>query len=153
MRGFIEHDLVQYAKESPGVVVYVKPRRHRHPVVVAEYLNGGRQWMSVANYSRDDIIKWMELLRTQIHNSSALRLRKMWHTDFPSIQGPWTPFIFKDPKLNLAQFPNKELGAAIKYHPTATEQLIELLKAQQLADDNRTDDSVDVQDAEQIQRA
>lgn len=69
-------------------------------------VNGGRQWMSVANYSRDDIIKWMELLRTQIHNSSALRLRKMWHTDFPSIQGPWTPFTFKDPKLNLAQFPN-----------------------------------------------
>jgi len=36
-RGFIEHDLINYAKENPGVVVYVKPRRHRHPVIVAEY--------------------------------------------------------------------------------------------------------------------
>ncbi|XP_070154476.1 large ribosomal subunit protein mL43 [Polyergus mexicanus] len=145
MRGFIEHDLVQFAREHPGVVVYTKPRRHRHPVIVAEYLNGGRHWMDVANYSRDDIIKWVELLRTQIHNSSSLRLRKLWHTDFPSIQGPWTPFTFKEPKLNLAKFPNKELGASVKLHPTATEQLIELFKAQQLANENRKDDSVAVQ--------
>lgn len=36
-RGFIEHDLMNYAKDNPGIVVYVKPRRHRHPVIVAEY--------------------------------------------------------------------------------------------------------------------
>lgn len=36
-RHFIEHDLVNYAKENPEIVVYVKPRRHRHPVIVAEY--------------------------------------------------------------------------------------------------------------------
>lgn len=36
-RGFIEHDLVQFARENPGVVVYAKPRRHRRPVIVAEY--------------------------------------------------------------------------------------------------------------------
>lgn len=34
---FIENDLVSYAKENPGVVVYVKPRRHRGPVIKAEY--------------------------------------------------------------------------------------------------------------------
>lgn len=34
---FIENDLVTYAKENPGVVVYVKPRRHRGPVIKAEY--------------------------------------------------------------------------------------------------------------------
>lgn len=152
MRDFIEHNLVQYAKENPGIVVYVKPRRHKHPVIAAEYLNGGTQWMDVANYSQDDITKWMELFRTQIHNSAALRLRKLWHTDFPSIQGPWTPFTFRDPKTNLAQFPNKELGKAVKYHPTATEELVELFKAQQLADDSRTDDSTATQDIKQIQK-
>lgn len=36
-RNFIEHDLINYAKENPGVVVYVKPRRHRHPILKAEY--------------------------------------------------------------------------------------------------------------------
>lgn len=34
---FIERDLVDYAKGNPGVVVYVKPRRHRGPVIRAEY--------------------------------------------------------------------------------------------------------------------
>lgn len=37
LRDFIEDGLVDYAKENPGVVVYVKPRRHRTPVIVAEY--------------------------------------------------------------------------------------------------------------------
>lgn len=69
-------------------------------------VNGDRQWMDVANYSREDVVKWMELLRTQFHNGPSLRLRKLWHTEFPSIQGPWTPFTFRNPILNLAQFPN-----------------------------------------------
>lgn len=62
--------------------------------------------MNVSNYSREDIVKWMELLRTQFHDGTKLRLRKLWHTEFPSIQGPWTPFTFKDPSHNLVQFPN-----------------------------------------------
>ncbi|EZA58534.1 hypothetical protein DMN91_009044 [Ooceraea biroi] len=144
MRGFIEHDLLDYAKQNPGVVVYVKPRRHRHPVIVAEYLNGGRYWMNVSNYDRDDIIKWMELARTQIHDSPALRLRKLWHTEFPSIQGPWTPFTFKDPKINLTEFPNKELGSAVKLRCTATEKLIKLFEAQQLTE-KEADDVMDTQ--------
>lgn len=28
---------MDFAKENPGVVVYVKPRRHRIPVLVGEY--------------------------------------------------------------------------------------------------------------------
>jgi len=62
--------------------------------------------MGVANYNRNDIIKWMELLRTQIHEGSVTRMRKLWHTEVPSIQGPWTPFTFRRPEINLAQFPN-----------------------------------------------
>lgn len=65
--------------------------------------------MNVSDYSRNDIVKWMELLRTQIHDSPSVRLRKLWHTEFPSIQGPWTPFTFRDPKLNVAKFPNVSL--------------------------------------------
>lgn len=37
VREFIENNLVDFAKANPGVVVYVKPRRHRGPVIVAEY--------------------------------------------------------------------------------------------------------------------
>jgi len=62
--------------------------------------------MNVANYTRNDVVKWMELLRTQIHDSASVRLRKLWHTEVPSIQGPWTPFTFREPEVNLTQFPN-----------------------------------------------
>ena len=36
-REYIEQDIVQFAKENPHVALYLKPRRHRSPVVVAEY--------------------------------------------------------------------------------------------------------------------
>lgn len=36
-REFIESDLVNFAKENPGIVVYLKPRRHRTAVMKAEY--------------------------------------------------------------------------------------------------------------------
>ncbi|XP_076164851.1 mitochondrial ribosomal protein L43 [Ptiloglossa arizonensis] len=131
IRQFLENDLIDFAKDNPGVVVYVKPRRHRSPVIKAEYLNGEIQWMNVAKYSHKDIIQFMELLRTQYHDGSSLRLLKLWHTNFPSIQGPWTPFTFKDPSLNHANFPNKELGKYIMHKSTATEELIRLYENQQ----------------------
>ena len=36
-RDFIESDLMDFAKANPGTVVYLKPRRHRSPAMVAEY--------------------------------------------------------------------------------------------------------------------
>lgn len=36
-RDFIETNLMDYAKNNPGVVVYLKPRRHRTAVISAEY--------------------------------------------------------------------------------------------------------------------
>jgi large subunit ribosomal protein L43 len=37
VREFIQNDLVDFARQNPGTVLYLKPRRHRSPVVVAEY--------------------------------------------------------------------------------------------------------------------
>lgn len=37
MRDFVENGLLDFAKGNPGTAVYVKPRRHRTPVIVAEY--------------------------------------------------------------------------------------------------------------------
>lgn len=134
VREFLENDLIDYARENPGVVVYVKPRRHRVPVIKAEYLSGEVQWIPVTNYTRADIAKWMQLLCTQFHDGPAMRYRKLWHTEFPSIQGPWTPFTFKDPKYNTTEFPNDELGAVVKLKPTATEEVLRIYKAQKQAE-------------------
>ena len=37
VRKFIETEIVEFAKQNPGTAIYLKPRRHRGPVVVAEY--------------------------------------------------------------------------------------------------------------------
>ncbi|XP_055386075.1 39S ribosomal protein L43, mitochondrial [Condylostylus longicornis] len=132
MRDFIENDLIDFAKNNPGTVVYVKPRRHRTPVMVAEYLNGEREWVNCRNNSRDEINKWVNLLKTQNGPSSSIRLRKMWHTDNPSIQGPWTPFTLRHPVQNLMQFPNKDLARPLDVEKSATERVIELMEKQKI---------------------
>lgn len=73
----------------------------------------------------------MNLLRTQSGSHEGIRLRKLWHTDVPSIQGPWTPYTFADPALNLTQFPDPKLSEPLQKPKTATEQLLEMFKEQQ----------------------
>uniref|UniRef100_A0A1L8DRN0 Large ribosomal subunit protein mL43 n=1 Tax=Nyssomyia neivai TaxID=330878 RepID=A0A1L8DRN0_9DIPT len=126
MRDFLENNLVDYAKNNPGVVVYVKPRRHRAPVISAEYLNGEKQWINCINRPHEEIMKWMELLRKQNSDSSAVRWRKLWHTDVPSIQGVWTPFTHRNPQNNLVQFPNESARKPIEWPTSATEILLNM---------------------------
>ncbi|XP_011307495.1 39S ribosomal protein L43, mitochondrial [Fopius arisanus] len=130
LRDFLENDLLDFAKENPGVVVYVKPRRHRTPVLVAEYLNGERHWLHVKDFPKEDIIKWIELLRTQSKDGSQLRLRKMFHTEFPTIQGAWTPYTFRNPMWNVTKFPDSTIGNLVPREQTATQKLLEIFKAQ-----------------------
>lgn len=83
--------------------------------------------------------KWIELLRGQNGNSSSMRLRKMWHTDKPSIQGVWTPFTHRNTELNLVVFPASNLAKPLDVEQTATEKLMELFEKQKLEDDNSLD--------------
>lgn len=107
----------------------------------------------------------MELVRTQSSDGSKLRLRKYWHTEFPSIQGPWTPFTFRDPKLNITELPDvslifinndwndyklnllflqEEVGACPKYGPTATEEIVRLFQEQRLNEKSFEDEMVNI---------
>lgn len=92
--------------------------------------------MSCRNFTREEISKWLELLRTQQTKHVGTRVRKLWYTDYPSIQGPWTPFTFRDPKLNLVKFPNNDLSQPYKDGKTATEELVELFQKQKLEEEN-----------------
>ncbi|XP_042892333.1 39S ribosomal protein L43, mitochondrial-like [Penaeus japonicus] len=137
MREFIEKDLIHFAKENPGVVVYLKPRRHRAPCLKAEYLNGGEEYISAHNLSSRDIKKWVEYLRMRSGNPVE-RLRKYQHTDHPSIQGPWTPWTHRDPEINVTEFPSEKLSAVHATEKTATDQLIELFEQQKIASGSKT---------------
>ncbi|RZF42537.1 hypothetical protein LSTR_LSTR004456 [Laodelphax striatellus] len=133
-REFIESKLVDFAKENPGTVVYVKPRRHRAPCVQAEYLNGEEHHISLHNMSLEETTKWINLLPMRSGRPTNLRLRKYWHTDSPSIQGVWSPFTNRDPALNLAQFPMEEFSKRKNLTKTATEIILERWQEQKEKD-------------------
>lgn len=69
-------------------------------------VDGQRHWLNVKDFDREIIVKWIELMKTQANDGSQCRLRRMWHTENPSIQGPWTPYTFQDPSVNLIKFPD-----------------------------------------------
>nr|CAG4638798.1 EOG090X0FS9 [Cyclestheria hislopi] len=130
VRDFIESDLLDFTKSNPATVVYVKPRRHRSPCMVAEYLNGEREYISCHNFTREEVLKWLEYLRTR-SGIPVMRFRKYQHTDYPTIQGVWTPFTHQPPEFNTAEFPNEELSKPVMLPSTATDQLLEIFKSTQ----------------------
>lgn len=99
-------------------------------------MNGERQWISCRNFTSQEIQKWLELMKTQNGEAGAIRYRKMWHTDIPSIQGPWSPWTHKSPELNLVTFPDEASSKALQLEQTATEKLIEMFKQQKISDGN-----------------
>ncbi|XP_050071224.1 39S ribosomal protein L43, mitochondrial [Anopheles maculipalpis] len=130
MREFLEHELVDFSRTNPGVVVYVKPRRHRTAVMSAEFLNGEKTLINCRNNTRDEISKWIQVLKQSNGRSEEMRLRKHWHTDVPSVQGAWTPFTHRHPSTNVTEFPSKQLSKLNENEPSATEKLLELYMAQ-----------------------
>ncbi|KAG5449048.1 39S ribosomal protein L43, mitochondrial [Clonorchis sinensis] len=90
-RDYIEGYLVDFARRNPATVVYVKPRRHRPPLLVAEYLCGNWQYVKASQMECEEIHNWMEFLRNR-SGLDIMPIYKTWSTKSPSIQGMWHPF-------------------------------------------------------------
>ncbi|KAK0044547.1 39S ribosomal protein L43 mitochondrial [Biomphalaria pfeifferi] len=124
MRDFIENHLLGFSQKNPGVAVYLQPRRHRAPSIVAEYLNGYREVLFMSDKQPSEICKWTEHLRTR----SGVQIVKMInniHTETPSTQGIWHPFMFRDTELAVTKFPNKKLSSVLKTGKTATDIILD----------------------------
>jgi len=107
VREYIEQDVVNFAKNNPSCALYLKPRRNRVPVIVAEYLNGEKHRQVIDKYSCDEIREWMDVFKNASGKEYQVQL-KYEYSDHPSIQGAWTPFTNADPAINLAQLPDPE---------------------------------------------
>ncbi|CAI8058383.1 39S ribosomal protein L43, mitochondrial [Geodia barretti] len=94
IREFLSETVAQFAKENPHLTVYVRQRPGRHPRIVAEFLSGNSRVVSVKNMSVEEVAGHISLLRTS-SGIKTVKLAKPWHTDNPSIQGNWTPFLYK----------------------------------------------------------
>lgn len=143
IRDFIETDLISFAQDHPGTAVYLKPRRHKSPSFVAEYLNGEREVISCHNFTAQQMVKWLNLYTTR-SGVPLMRYIQMWRTECPSIQGVWSPFTNKDPILNVVQYPNEDLSRPAFEEKSATKELLEMVKNQSI-DDNNDNDSPKIQ--------
>ncbi|XP_059155388.1 large ribosomal subunit protein mL43-like [Physella acuta] len=124
MRDFIENHLLEFTQNNPGVVVYLQPRRNRTPSIVAEYLNGGKQILGMTSKLTPEICKWTEHLRTR-SGVQIVRIIKNNHTDTPSTQGIWHPFMFKETEWAVTKFPSEKWSPVLKVGKTATDYVLE----------------------------
>ena len=77
------------------------------------------------NKTPSEICQWVEHLRCR-SGVDIVRTIKSYHTDSPSIQGIWSPFTNKDPKLNVTEFPSLEYSKYQATELTASEKLLKI---------------------------
>ncbi|CDI98212.1 mitochondrial ribosomal protein l43 [Echinococcus multilocularis] len=95
VRDFIESEIVNFARANPSVVFYIKPRRHRAPLLVAEYLNGNWQYLRMAKMSSQEICAWLQFMITR-SGENIFPIYKPRSSHMPSIQGMWSPYDTPD---------------------------------------------------------
>ena len=71
-------------------------------------MNGERHWQSVHEQSRDEFGGWLDTL-AHASGREFQHQEKDHHTEHPSIQGMWNPYVHTDPKVALAKFPSVRL--------------------------------------------
>ncbi len=54
-------------------------------------VNGNSKVVAVPNLAAEEVGEHVSSLRT-FSGNKAVKLKKYWHTDRPSIQGNWSPF-------------------------------------------------------------
>jgi len=129
VREFIEKDIVEFAKKNPGTAIYLKPRRHRTPVVVAEYLNGEKLWQGLNREDYDVVSEWIDYYKNH-SGKNYLVQKKYEYTENPTIQGMWHPFVNVEPEIATAKFPVDELSKPFGLQKTASQHLKELFEQQ-----------------------
>jgi len=124
VRDYIEQHLIHYARTHPHVVVYLKPRRHKTPVIKAEYVNGNSEFFSLNEKPVAEVHRWIHEFSNRSGNQTAMLDNKFCFTDHVSTQGTWTPFTHRHPSTFNEHYPNEEGFLAVATDLTATEQLL-----------------------------
>lgn len=151
VREYVESKLLDYSRQNPGVAIYMKPRLHKSPVIVAEYLNGQSQWMSIHNFSATELQWWLEFIRTRLvyfaielttlpkaypvarSGYELTQLISKSNVLTPSVQGIWSPFLNRPTNSIGKTFPDSERSAFIPEVPSATQKLLDLVEKYKLS--------------------
>ena len=92
MNAFIKSSLPSFAQRNPSVEFSVSPRPRKHPVIIANYLNGAQRSICVKNLQNEGVREKAEMLR----NSTGEKNRKLDGRPVKSlnesVRGIWSPF-------------------------------------------------------------
>ena len=72
----------------------------------------------------ESVCQWLEHLRTR-SGEQLVKVVKPWHSDTPSIQGVWHPFLNKHPSLYTMTFPQPSLYRNERPTGSATDVMLE----------------------------
>ena len=85
-------------------------------------MNGRRETKNLNKRKPDEICQWVEHFRTR-SGVQIVETMKFHHTDTPSTQGIWHPFMFRETETAIAQFPKEELSKIKKVGMSATDYI------------------------------
>jgi large subunit ribosomal protein L43 len=92
MNAFLKNSLPAFAQRNPGIEITVAPRPRRHPVIIANYINGAQRSICVKNLQNEGVREKAELLRS----STGEKNRKLDGRPVKSlnenVRGIWDPF-------------------------------------------------------------
>ncbi|CAN9226037.1 unnamed protein product [Alternaria alternata] len=92
MNAFLKASLPAFAKRNPQIEISVSPRSRKHPVIIANYLNGAQRSICVKNLQNEGVREKAEMLR----NSTGEKNRKLDGRPVKSlnesVRGIWSPF-------------------------------------------------------------
>ncbi|KAJ4304145.1 39S ribosomal protein L51, mitochondrial [Collariella sp. IMI 366227] len=91
MNGFIKSLLPKFAAAHPQIELTVSPRPAKHPVLIAQYINGREKAVCVRNMEPYEILKKAELLR-DASGEKLKRTHKPVTSINPSVRGVWSPY-------------------------------------------------------------
>ncbi|KFD58025.1 hypothetical protein M514_01258, partial [Trichuris suis] len=122
IRQFLAKDIVDFSTSHPSVAVYVQPKRFKDPRICGEYLNGRSASISVGGFSHDEVQQVVSYMASR-SGFPIVYFKEPQTTHRPTIQGFWNPFYHTPTEMNIASFPNSELGRCKTSVPLASEIL------------------------------
>ncbi|KAH6624567.1 thioredoxin-like protein [Chaetomium sp. MPI-SDFR-AT-0129] len=91
MNGFIKSLLPAFVTANPQVEFSVSPRPSRHPVIIAQYINGREKSVCVRNMQPYEILKKATLLRDSDGEKNKRTVKPVRSIN-ESVRGVWSPY-------------------------------------------------------------
>jgi large subunit ribosomal protein L43 len=91
MNAFIKSSLPSFARNNPQIEFAVSPRPRRHPVIIAQYINGTTRSICVKNLQNEGVREKAELLRNSTGEKNKKTGKPVTSVN-ESVRGIWDPF-------------------------------------------------------------